>query len=402
MIKILHISTHSSGGAGIAAYRLHLALSGINNVQSKFLQREIPYYNSPYHTGITATKHSLYHRIMNKIGLPTLEWHKNNNLINKLPNGSYEKISFPCNDFKVEEHAWVKEADIIHLHWISDFVNYPTFFEAIKNKRVVWTLHDMNSFKGLFHYEEDERINRDFFFVEDQKIKALKKDAILKLNNLTLVSPSRWMAKKANESDLFKYHKIHIIPYSLTDDWFEPIDRYDCRQHLNSELPVLLFVAADIDVTRKGIHLFKDAVRMLPENSVQILIVGNKDFDFPNQKTIKLGFISNETELRKIYASADFFVLPSQEDNLPNVMLEAFAQGLPIVSYKNGGMVEYIKDGKTGYIADELNTEELGKAISSMIEALPKINRSDIQELAKDNFNQELQASSYIKLYNDI
>src|SRR5690606_32821939 len=72
--------------------------------------------------------------------------------LNFLPQG-YEGYSIPTTKYNLFSHPAVQRADIIHLHWVSRFLNY-SFFKDI-NKPVIWTLHDMNPFLGGFHYLND-------------------------------------------------------------------------------------------------------------------------------------------------------------------------------------------------------------------------------------------------------
>jgi len=61
----------------------------------------------------------------------------------------------PITDFDLTQSDLVKEADVIHLHWIAGFVDYESFFSNIK-KTIVWTLHDENIALGGFHYRRDK------------------------------------------------------------------------------------------------------------------------------------------------------------------------------------------------------------------------------------------------------
>ena len=64
-----------------------------------------------------------------------------------------ELFSYPFSDYDITENEWYKDADVINLHWVADFLDYKSFFE--KNiKPVIWTLHDMNPFTGGEHYVE--------------------------------------------------------------------------------------------------------------------------------------------------------------------------------------------------------------------------------------------------------
>lgn len=403
MLKILHISTHKIGGAGNAAYRLHLALNEANVINSKFLYRSQDSADIPKENSISQGKHLIHHRIANQLGFPILAWHKNRKIINSLQ-GKFEKISFPENDFEVEKHPWVKDADIIHLHWISDFINFPSFFKALKNKPMVWTFHDMYAFKGLFHYEEDEQRNIESFRQVDAGIKAIKEKAIQEILQLKIVCPSQWLAKISNQSPLFAHQPITIIPYSLPTFWFDLQDREKARERfgLVPNLCTLLFVALDIDIERKGLKLIIEALKELPKGKFQLFIVGNRDYDFGEHHVVKTGYISSELEMRAAYAAADAYLLPSREDNLPNVMLEAFAQGVPVISFKNGGMADWISDGFNGYLCQDIDASALAQQINKFMLERDRFNREQINAFALKHFSPEQQSSAYGFLYQNL
>ena len=402
-IKILHISTHKVGGAGNAAYRLHLALNDTKVCNSKFLYRNHEQSKFLTEQNIPHKNHLIHHRIANKLGFPILAWHKNRKIIDNLQ-GKYEKISFPENDFEVENHPWVQEADIIHLHWISDFVNYKTFFKILKDKPMIWTFHDMYAFKGLFHYQDDEYRNKVVFNKIDSKIKTIKFNAIKQLKNLEIVCPSKWLAQIANESTLFLNKKINVIPYSLPEKWFNLIDKEKCKQNfgLEKNITTFLFVALDIDIDRKGIQILIDAIKLLSSGNIQFLIIGNRDFDFGNQKVIKTGYIDSEDKMIEAYAASDAYILPSKEDNLPNVMLEAFAQGVPVISFKNGGMADWIQNDFNGYLCDNIDASSLATKMNLFLKNKSNFNRNDINTFARKNFNNALQAKAYLEIYQAI
>jgi glycosyltransferase involved in cell wall biosynthesis len=63
-----------------------------------------------------------------------------------------EQFSHPFSRYRIEQHPWVREADVINLHWVSCFLDYARFFATVE-KPIVWTLHDQNPYLGGFHYE---------------------------------------------------------------------------------------------------------------------------------------------------------------------------------------------------------------------------------------------------------
>jgi hypothetical protein len=59
-----------------------------------------------------------------------------------------EYASMHHTQYQVHLAEQVMKADIIHLHWIADWLDYTTFFGAVK-KPIVWTFHDENPFRGI-------------------------------------------------------------------------------------------------------------------------------------------------------------------------------------------------------------------------------------------------------------
>jgi glycosyltransferase involved in cell wall biosynthesis len=403
MIKILHISTHKFGGAGNAAYRLHLALNEAEVVSSRFLYRNQITSINPNEKSIPQGRHLLHHRIANKLGIPILAWHKNRKIIDALK-GNYEKISFPDNDFRIENHPWVKEADIIHLHWIADFINFKTFFKALKDKPMVWTFHDMYAFKGLFHYEEDEQRNHLYFQNIDNQIKAIKHQAIKEIKLLEIICPSNWLAQITNNSNIFSQKNIQVIPYSLPKYWFDLQDKQKAREKFGLELNLctFLFVALDIDIERKGLKLIIEALKGLPKDKFQLLIVGNRNYDFGEHQVVKTGYLADDEDMRAAYAAADAYLLPSREDNLPNVMLEAFAQGVPVISFRNGGMADWIVDGFNGYLCEQIDSASLAAQIKKFLTNQDDFDRSKINTFAIENFSSTKQSFAYEKIYQNM
>jgi glycosyltransferase involved in cell wall biosynthesis len=76
-----------------------------------------------------------------------------------------------------------------------------------------------------------------------------------------------------------------------------------------------------------------------------------------------LGKLNSFEELRKVYSMADILIIPSYQDNLPNVMLEALFCGTPVISFDDGGMKDVIINGMNGYIFKERTASALIKVL---------------------------------------
>ncbi len=314
----------------------------------------------------------------------------------------YELFSFPETSYRVERHPLVLNADIVHLHWVSGFINYPTFFKAIKQP-IVWTLHDMNPMLGGFHYHEDSLNNSNFKQLESACL-AIKTEALRCKSNMQLVTPSKWMSEEAKSRDVLSSFSQKTLLNGLDTDIYKPLDREKCRTELNIPLDkkVLLFVAEDLKNRRKGFDLLLGALELLNDNSsVELVTIGNASA-FKGDGCIHLGMIGDDAQLAKVYAAADLFLLPSREDNLPNVMLEALCCGTPVILFALGGMKEVIDDGRNGYLAPEVGSASLGASINQFLTNGVALERDEIASVARRMFALERQATHYLKLYQDL
>ena len=145
-MKVCHICTLDNGGAGIAAYRLHLGLKSIG-LDSKMLvmhrsssDKDVVQFNQ---------RSNITRRLVNKITNKIIK--SEYNICKYIRPKGLDLFSDDRTIYFISKHPFIQEADIIHLHWIAFMVNYSEFFTKIK-KPIVWTLHDMNPFTGGCHY----------------------------------------------------------------------------------------------------------------------------------------------------------------------------------------------------------------------------------------------------------
>src|SRR4026207_757788 len=147
-MKIVHVSTYDAGGAASAMLQLHKGLLNLR-IDSSILSASKT-RNDILHLHTcerSLPEGRLFQKVLNRFGFPQTTEQKDWWVINKLKIKDYlrfgkntgSRLFFsPNSPYYLEDHTLIKEADIIHLHWISGFVNYPTFFNKIK-KPIVWT-----------------------------------------------------------------------------------------------------------------------------------------------------------------------------------------------------------------------------------------------------------------------
>jgi glycosyltransferase involved in cell wall biosynthesis len=408
-MKVLNITTSSKGGAGIAAMRLHQALMQ-NGVASGFLSSNLTIdfdneavedsffkYNKPSLLKKTRTKlENYFFSSERKQSIHYFDTSKE-----KL---KFEMASLPFSSFRLQDHPLVQEADIINLHWVGGLLDYPSFFKDCQ-KPIVWTLHDMNPFQGLFHYKNDELINAEIIDEFDDKMKQIKATAMQQIKKGAVITPSKWLLEEATNSGFFPSFIKECIPNSIDLDVFKPQDKMNLRKEysLDNDDLTILFVADSVKNYRKGFDLLIEALSHLENMPVTVVTIGKGEIPaVAHLKIIPLGAITTADEMAKCHALADVFVLPSREDNLPNVMLEAFACGTPVIGFPVGGIAEHVKLNLTGVLAEEKSGLALAKAIKLFYETTANYKSEAIRKYAEDNFSIKKQADAYRKVYDRI
>ncbi len=86
------------------------------------------------------------------------------------------------------------------------------------------------------------------------------------------------------------------------------------------------------------------------------------------------GFIQDQ-RLADLYASSDLFVFPSTTETFGNVILEAFASGLPVIGVKKGGSVDLIHHGFNGFLAEPHNSKNFADQIQTLLDDPKKMKK---------------------------
>lgn len=400
-MKILQISKSCKGGAGKAAIRLHESLLS-KKINSTFLCLE--HKNDQVEKVFVPPSPQRYigFKIAQKLGFPIFRSDWNKRKLRRYE-GNYEIFSFPRTEFNLLKSNLIKEADIIHLHWVANFLDWPSFFSKV-NKPIVWTLHDMNPFMGGFHYRGDLERNQNEFKRIELENHLIKEKAIREANNLTIVPLSNWLKKSSLSSDILGRFPHTIIPNGLNTQKFQSFDKQFSRQvfGLPANKKVILFVAERVSNYRKGFDILINALSSIDKKELSLAIIGKvKKQEIDKLEGLNfLGFISDERLLTLAYSAADLFVIPSREDNLPNTVMESLACGTPVVGFNIGGIPDMVKPPMNGVLVDELSETALAKGIQQALSM--DFDRARIREDAVQRFDQSVQASRYIELYKSL
>ena len=395
-LRILHISKSDSGGAGIAAFRLHQAMVN-NGIDSKMLCLQT---FRQQESSVTKFSDSIFRKILRSTRLPFNKFIKNERIL-KSRGGKYDSFSFIESDYQVHNHPLVHEADVINLHFINGFVDYSTFFENVK-KPIFWTLHDRNPFQGGFHLSYDIKANQENLgdieeFLSKEKLKIYKK-----CKNLIIITLNQQMFNLSTKSEHFSGRLNYIIPNTLDTNIFEKSDKNE--QRMKFSLPInkkiFLFISYYADNFNKGGDILSEAVEALKDVDMAFYRVGQSDqVNKINTSVINLGSISDETTMANLYSAVDAIIIASREENLPNVMLEALTCGTPVICTPVGGCLDIIENRKNGLITRDFTSESLSEAIVEFGKTLGNFNRDLIRSQALEIFDPRIIVNKYLKAY---
>jgi glycosyltransferase involved in cell wall biosynthesis len=419
-MKVLLVNTFSQGGAAKACIRLHLGLLKAG-IDSKLLLLHPQDAVIPESAAFTGRKNPdatppLKKRLLKKIAPSSVRFDAEIKAeIRKNVPHRIEWFAFPDTGYDISKHKWVQEADIINLHWVAAFLDY-SFFQHVK-KPVVWSMHDMNPFTGGCHYSGNCTLYTSSCEVCPQldftpypefshRNFEIKSRMLQDTRNVTLAGLSQWMIRCAEQSALFgKFPAVHL-PNGLDESVFFPENKQSARKKLNlpADKKIILFVTyGTLHTPRKGFALLLEALEKLQRDDVMLCAVGSTEKNTGlKQEIMEFGFIADEAQLRLIYSAADFFVIPSLQDNLPNTVIESLLCGTPVVGFATGGIPDMVREGMNGLLAKELTAESLFDAVSVMLNSLEKFNAEEINKDAVKRYSQQVQANRYIELFKTL
>lgn len=190
-----------------------------------------------------------------------------------------------------------------------------------------------------------------------------------------IITNSKSIQKAYNEFPWMNKKKTTVIYNGL--ELSNSINKYDIRKKWNIEKDSLVFVAAGRLTPQKGFDLLIDAVSKLNSTTkpFHILIAGTgKDRNQlinqieKNNLKSKVKLIGFQEDIDSIFLSADYVIMPSRQEGMPNVVMESMALGRPVLAANVNGVPELMEHLKTGYIFEPFNVDAISKAIQFAIE----------------------------------
>ena len=419
-MKIVHLSySDTMGGAAIGAYRLHRAM---------------------HHRGVD-TEMRVIHKGSDDATVRSLLNNRNSATYGELSRASnalralYEIEDLPIRTFNlvgvnVADQINAMAPDIVQMHWIANNTIRLSDLQAIEAP-IVWKMPDMWPFSGAEHYirhGDPERFADGYDVVPpfnneaidlDQMVWQHKRQVYRNLD-LTIVSPSRFLADCAHRSVLMRDFDCHVIPNPLpwTFTSSPPAtarEQRELRQALSlpQHKTLVSFAAYSTDEKRKGYHHIADMVReFLPDrvgpHELAFLVIGGGvarqdrlgDYDvffFPST--------NNEATYRDYMRAANVFLFPSEMDSTAMVVQEALALGVPAIVFDVGGLPEMVEHEHNGFVATPYEPRELADGLAWW-HHLEEERREEVRHFAtqRSKVMQDPNAcvSGYLALYEDL
>lgn len=368
-MRIIHVCYHDiRGGAALAARRLHLELLRTGH-ESRFMLVE-----QSGDTEQAIRLPALFRcrcRIEQRLEALAFRHANRNRLTPQSLNLFPTSIAARINR---------ENPDVVNLHWINGASSAIWDLPRI-HAPVVWTLHDTWPYCATEHYHD----NNDLRFVTGYREPApngsfwqplVWKCKRKNWNGWTpeIVAPSNWIAGEAQSSELM--HRLPITPIANGVDLavFRPSDRLKARQTLRlpPDARIILFGAYNAADRNKGGPELTAALRRLSRRFSEpllLLAVGSNtempDFGIP---AVFTGRLDTEQQMATAYAAADATVLASKYDNLPNILVESLACGIPAAAFATGGIPEIMEDRVSGALAEPFQPESLADALAWILE----------------------------------
>ena len=303
------------------------------------------------------------------------------------------------------------EPDIVHLHNLhAHNVNLSLLFDYFKQKntKIFWTFHDCWAFTGYCTHFQMVDCNKwqDYcnscilkkkysWFFDKSKFLYNKKKQLFSDLNLTIITPSIWMANLVKKSFLSNY-TIKVINNGVDLNIFKPTNS-DIREKYNIKNKYVILGVAFEWNDNKGLDVFIELSKKLSKK-YEIILVGVSDKlkkKLPD-RIIGISKTNSQVELAQFYSMADVFVNPTREDTFPTVNIESIACGTPVVSFKTGGSPE-ILDNTCGIVVEKNDTLELERAVKYICINKPFSVQKCVTR-AK-SFNKDEKFLMYLKLY---
>lgn len=353
----------------------------------------------PLYGGRTSRFFSYIHRFFLRIGYPEL---------------------LPLELITLKRLGW-KQYDVFHFHDLSGAISLSTLRWLSKRRPVVWTFHDCSPFTaGCLYPMGCERYKNGCgkcpqlhrwpleCAMDHTRTLANMKRKLHATRQVVTVAPSSWMADMAVGSGIV-LDRPRVIPNGVDVNVFLPNEaRQDAKAFLGIQRnrPVVLVAANSLSDLRKGASYSLEAIRSIRDLNPFVIAVGRSngvlDEELSGIDHLCTGFVSDQKLLARWYALADVFVFCSLADNMPLVVLETMACGVPMVGFRTGGIPEMVRQNETGFLVEQKDQTGLNDTLRRALTNGVAVKwGAESRRLAESNYSMERFISAHKALYSE-
>lgn len=311
-----------------------------------------------------------------------------------------------------------EQPDIIHLHNLHGYYLYlPVLFDYLSNEfsgQLFWTFHDCWPFTGHCPYFTAHECfkwrngcNRcpskkeypiSLFIDASKKNYSDKRKMFCSVKNLTIITPSEWMAGWIRES-FFKNYPIKVVNNGIDLNLFsyrQPHKEIFGKYHINKDKKILLGVAS-VWEARKGLNDLLGLAEIISAE-YQIIVVGVSKKQKKGLPTNVIGIERTEKieELVELYSMAHIFINPSLEESFSLVTVEAIACGTPAIVLDTSAVKELICENN-GIVLNKHKAQDYVNAIKELENR--KLSRNEIMQTAS-KYGAEKMVDTILQLYD--
>jgi glycosyltransferase involved in cell wall biosynthesis len=387
-MRVLHLSTSSTGGAGVAAARIASAQLK-SGMECRLITRD-------------SKNRGFRRRVDRNVGkIVTVA----SRLLSEKQYDFISPISISTIDLTQIE---VFKPDVVNIHNWFNLVSLKSIVDISKKFPVVFTLHDARLATGGCHVtlgckQFESMCERCPASKIDSVVKysKLKMDeSLLKIEKYGLVFPSQWLHDEMEHSSILKNSHITKVIYNPMIIESDALDKKEFGATLK-----MCFISATLESSFKGLNMLKEALvnfsRSNAHLNIVVYLVGSTDKSHDGvigNITFQTKGSLNSSDLKQLVKTVDFVLVPSQSDNFPNVITEAQIEGTLVIATNVGGIPEMIVDEVSGFLSAN-NAIDFAKTIER---AVLSRNHSELRARAKKEASRRCSEVIAAQQYKDV
>jgi len=254
-----------------------------------------------------------------------------------------------------------------------------------------------------------------------------RKVSMLSDCGLNIITPSKWLMDKVNNSLLSRIVKRKkVIPNGVDLDIYHPGDKDAMKRELGLPLDrkIVLFVSKDI---KRNIYRDYETIKRAANNlkgfsDEKVIFVALGDMsECSDEEMVKfVPFNNKDNIVAKYYQASDIYLHASKADTFPNSVIEALASSLPVVATGVGGIREQINglslfendhsgnvftpDEATGVLLPAFDDHSMAFILKRLLEddeILRKMSNNAVQN-ARSKYDLDVQIIKYITFYKEV